>query len=59
MSTKEEELMNKERISITLDGEVMEKVKQIADMEDRSFSQCVNVILKKYVKAFEKKMNKE
>ncbi len=50
--------MAKEKVSITLDAEVIEKVKEIAEYEDRSFSQCVNMILKRYIKAVEKKMNK-
>ncbi|MBQ3432301.1 MAG: toxin-antitoxin system protein [Clostridia bacterium] len=50
--------MAKEKVSITLDSEVIEKVKEIAEIEDRSFSQCVNMILKRYIKAVEKKMNR-
>lgn len=50
--------MAKEKVSITLDAEVIERVKEIAAYEDRSFSQCVNMILKRYIKAVEKKMNK-
>ena len=50
--------MAKEKVSITLDAEVIERVKKIAEYEDRSFSQCVNMILKRYIKAVEKKMNK-
>ncbi|MBR2590128.1 MAG: toxin-antitoxin system protein [Clostridia bacterium] len=50
--------MAKEKVSITLDSEVIERVKEIAEIEDRSFSQCVNMILKRYIKAVEKKMNK-
>ena len=51
-------IMAKEKVSITLDAEVIERVKEIAEYEDRSFSQCVNMILKRYIKAVEKKMNK-
>ena len=51
-------IMAKEKVSITLDAEVIERVKEIAAYEDRSFSQCVNMILKRYIKAVEKKMNK-
>ena len=50
--------MAKEKVSITLDSEVIERVKEIAEIEDRSFSQCVNMILKRYIKAVEKKMNR-
>lgn len=50
--------MAKEKVSITLDSEIIEKIKEVAEMEDRSFSQCINLILKRYIKAVEKKMNK-
>ena len=50
--------MAKEKVSITLDAEVIERVKEISEMEDRSFSQCVNMILKRYIKTKEKKMNR-
>ncbi|MBQ6381215.1 MAG: toxin-antitoxin system protein [Clostridia bacterium] len=50
--------MAKEKVSITLDAEIIEKVKELSELEDRSFSQCVNMILKRYMKAIEKKRNK-
>ena len=50
--------MAKEKVSITLDAEVIERVKEISEIEDRSFSQCINMILKRYIKALEKKMNR-
>jgi metal-responsive CopG/Arc/MetJ family transcriptional regulator len=51
--------MNKEKVSITLDSDIIEKIKEISDIEDRSFSQCVNMILKRYIKAVEKKMGQK
>ena len=39
----------KERISITLDSDLIVKLKQMAEDDDRSFSQFINLILKKYV----------
>lgn len=39
----------KERISITLDSDLIAKLKQLAEDDDRSFSQFINLILKKYV----------
>lgn len=48
--------MKKEKVSITLDADIIEKLKTIAEAEDRSFSQCINLILKRYIKAVEKKM---
>ena len=39
----------KEKVSITLDNDVVEKVKQLAEADDRSFSQLINKILKDYL----------
>ena len=40
----------KEKVSITLDGEVVEEVKRLAEEDDRSFSQYINRVLRKHVK---------
>lgn len=40
----------KEKVSITLDGDVVEEVKRLAEEDDRSFSQCINRVLRKHVK---------
>ena len=40
----------KTKVSITLDTELIEAVKQLAEQDDRSFSQYVNLILKEYIK---------
>lgn len=40
----------KEKVSITLDGDVVEEVKRLAEEDDRSFSQYINRVLRKYVK---------
>ncbi len=37
-------------ISITLDAEIIEKIKTLAEQDDRSFSQYVNLVLKEYLK---------
>ena len=39
----------KEKVSITLDSDVVQQVKEIAEADDRSFSQCVNMILKEHI----------
>ena len=39
----------KERVSITLDEDVIEKIKQLAESDDRSFSQYINMVLKEYI----------
>lgn len=38
----------KEKVSITLDEDIILLVKQTAENEDRSFSQHINLILKRY-----------
>lgn len=38
----------KEKIGITIDGDILEKVKQAAEEDDRSVSQFINLVLKKY-----------
>ena len=39
----------KEKISITLDSDLLEKLRQKAEEDDRPLSQYINVILKKYI----------
>lgn len=38
----------KEKISITIDADLLEKLKYEAECDDRSLSQYINLILKKY-----------
>lgn len=40
----------KTKVSITLDTDILEIVKKLAEQDDRSFSQYVNLILKDYLK---------
>lgn len=40
----------KEKISITIDWDVLEKIKALADSDDRSLSQYINIVLKNHVK---------
>ena len=39
----------KNRVSLTLDEDIIEKIKQLAENDDRSFSQYVNIVLKEYL----------
>lgn len=39
----------KSKVSITLDSDIIEKIKQLAEDDDRSFSQYINLILKEYL----------
>ncbi|MBQ4573180.1 MAG: CopG family transcriptional regulator [Clostridia bacterium] len=45
----------KEQISITVDGDILEKARELAEMDDRSLSQFINIALKEYVKKLENK----
>ena len=40
----------KSKVSITLDSDIIEKSKQLAEQDDRSFSQYINMILKEHLK---------
>lgn len=44
---------NKNKKSITLDPDVIEKIQNIAEQEDRSFSQQINKVLRDYIKSRE------
>lgn len=39
----------KEKVSITLDSDIVKTIKELAENDDRSFSQFVNKVLKEYV----------
>ena len=39
----------KERISITIDSDLLELVREEAENDDRSVSQFINLVLKKYI----------
>ena len=40
----------KEKISITIDGDILEKIKEKAEYDDRSLSQYINIVLKQHIK---------
>jgi len=40
----------KQKISITIDEDILEKVKSLAENNDRSLSQYINLILKEHLK---------
>lgn len=39
----------KNKYSITLDPEVAEKIKEMAEKDDRNFSQYINMVLKEWI----------
>lgn len=47
----------KTKVSLTLDNDLVELIKDLAENDDRSFSQYVNMVLKKWV-SDEKKNDK-
>ena len=45
----------KEKVSLTLDDVVIEKIKQLAEYDDRSLSQYINIVLKAHIAKIEEK----
>ena len=39
----------KEKISITIDSDILEKIREKAEYDDRSLSQYINLVLKKHL----------
>jgi len=39
----------KEKVSITLDSDIVDRIKELAERDDRSFSQYINKILKEHI----------
>lgn len=39
----------KEKISITIDSDLLEEIKKEAEKDDRSLSQYINIILKRHI----------
>ena len=44
----------KAKVSITLDSDIIAQIKAIAEEDDRSFSQYINLVLKEYLENQEK-----
>ena len=45
----------KEKISITIDSDILEKLRQYSEADDRSLSQYINLILKRHLEQTETK----
>lgn len=43
----------KEKISITIDNDILEKIRIKAENDDRSLSQYINLVLKEHIKKTE------
>ena len=49
----------KNKVSITLDENLIEEIKKLAENDDRSFSQYINMVLKEHVSKNNKPENKK
>ena len=45
----------KEKISITIDSDILEKLRKNSENDDRSLSQYINLVLKKHLENIETK----
>jgi metal-responsive CopG/Arc/MetJ family transcriptional regulator len=45
----------KEKVCITLDNDLLAKLREISEADDRSLSQYINLVLKKHLEEEEKK----
>lgn len=45
----------KDKVSITLDADIIERIRKLANEDDRSFSQYINMVLKDYLNAISAK----
>lgn len=44
----------KNKVSITLDADIIDKIKELAKEDDRSFSQYINLVLREHIKNLDK-----
>ncbi|MCI1930234.1 MAG: ribbon-helix-helix domain-containing protein [Clostridia bacterium] len=42
----------KVKVSITLDNDIVKELKELAEKDDRSFSQYINILLRKHLENF-------
>ena len=49
----------KRNVSISLDPDIIEKIKEYAEESDRSFSQYINILLRKHITAKEARQKSE
>lgn len=48
----------KTKVSITLDENVIETIREMAEEDDRNFSQYINLVLKEWITAHNQEENK-
>lgn len=44
----------KNKVSITLDADIIDRIKELAEEDDRSFSQYINLVLREHIKPLDK-----
>lgn len=44
----------KEKVSITLDSDIVQKIKELAEEDDRNFSQYINMVLRDWIRKHQK-----
>lgn len=44
----------KNKVSITLDADIIDKIKELEEEDDRSFSQYINLVLREHIKHLDK-----
>ena len=49
----------KAKVSITVDNDIVEALKNLAEGDDRSLSQYINLILKRYLKDMKEQENRK
>ena len=49
----------KAKVSITIDNNIVEVLKTLAEEDDRSLSQYINLILKRYLKDMKERENRK
>ena len=44
----------KNKVSITLDADIIDRIKELPEEDDRSFSQYINLVLREHIKNLDK-----
>lgn len=44
----------KNKVSITLDADIIDRIKELAEEDDRSFSKYINLVLREHIKSLDK-----
>ncbi len=44
----------KNKVSITLDADIIDRIKELAEEDDRSFSQYINLVMREHIKNLDK-----